>query len=58
MEKIKNKKYTRTVFKSGDSLVIAIPSKILKELNISERDILNIFQEDRRIIIERIVLNE
>jgi antitoxin component of MazEF toxin-antitoxin module len=53
-----SKKYQRTVFKSGNSLVIAIPAKLCKSLNISENDILSIFENAKKINLERIVLNE
>jgi len=59
MKRLKNKKkYKRIVFKSGNSLVIAIPSKLRKITNISEKDILNIYEEDQKIILERTILNE
>lgn len=58
MTEVKSKKYRRKVFKSGNSLVIAIPAKLCKNLNISENDIFNISENTKRINLERIVLNE
>lgn len=46
-------KFTRTVFKSGDSFRITIPMEIIKALNIKEKDQLVIWLDDSRIIIEK-----
>jgi len=46
-------KFTRTVFKSGDSLRITIPMEIVKALNIKEKDQLVIWLDDSRIIMEK-----
>lgn len=55
---VRNKKNIRKVRKSGNSFVIAIPPKLKDQLNISENDILNIYEEGKKIILERIVISE
>jgi antitoxin component of MazEF toxin-antitoxin module len=54
MKKLVKNKYFRILRKSGNSLIITIPPKIIKKINISENDILNIYEESNKIILERI----
>lgn len=58
MKRQTKNKNIRKVHKSGNSFVIAIPPKLRNKLNISENDILNIYEEEKKIILERIVVNE
>jgi len=53
-KQIKNKLNIRTLRKSGNSLVVTIPSKIIKKINMSENDIFKIYEESNKIILERI----
>lgn len=46
-------KFTRTVFKSGDSFRITIPMEIVKTLNINEKETLTIWINDSQIIMEK-----
>ena len=48
------KQNLRILRKSGNSLVITIPAKIINILNISKNDIFNIYEESNKIILERI----
>ena len=48
------KQHLRILRKSGNSLVITIPTKIIKKLNISENDIFQIYEELNKIILERV----
>jgi len=46
-------KFTRSVFKSGDSYRITIPMEIIKALEIKEKESLEIWLNDSQIIIEK-----
>ena len=46
-------KFTRKVFKSGDSLRITIPMDIVRTLEIKEKDVLEIWLDDSQIIMKK-----
>jgi bifunctional DNA-binding transcriptional regulator/antitoxin component of YhaV-PrlF toxin-antitoxin module len=46
-------KFTRSIFKSGDSYRITIPMEIVKALEIKEKESLEIWLNDSQIIIEK-----
>lgn len=58
MKKQVKNKYIRILRKAGNSLVITIPPKIIKKINMSENDILNIYEDSNKIILERLKNNE
>jgi antitoxin component of MazEF toxin-antitoxin module len=58
MKKQTKSKHLRSLRKSGNSLVVTIPSKIIKKINMSENDIFIIYEESNKIILERVENNE
>ena len=46
-------KFTRKVFKSGDSLRITIPMDIIRTLDIKEKEALVIWLDDSKIIMQK-----
>jgi len=58
MKKQVKNKYFRILRKAGNSLVITIPPKIIKKINMSENDIFNIYEDSNKIILERLKNDE
>jgi bifunctional DNA-binding transcriptional regulator/antitoxin component of YhaV-PrlF toxin-antitoxin module len=46
-------KFTRTVFRSGDSFRITIPMPIIDGLEIKEKDVLEIWLTDHEIVMKK-----
>jgi bifunctional DNA-binding transcriptional regulator/antitoxin component of YhaV-PrlF toxin-antitoxin module len=46
--------FKRAVFKSGDSYRITIPMPIIQSLEIKEKEILKIWQDDSHIILTKV----
>lgn len=46
-------KFKRSVFKSGESTRITIPAPIAQTLNIKHKDVLIIWLDDSKIIMEK-----
>lgn len=47
-------RFRRTVFKTGDSYRITIPMEIIRTLNIKDKEALQIWLNDSKIIMEKI----
>jgi hypothetical protein len=45
--------FERAVFKSGDSYRVTIPMEIIKALGIQEKDVLTIWLDEPRIVMEK-----
>ena len=46
-------RFKRAVFKSGNSYRVTLPMPIVQELNINEKDVLEIWMDDHHIIINK-----
>lgn len=52
-QKQKNR-FLKKIFKSGNSLGILIPYSILNDLNLNKNEIVQVYKEGNKIIIEKI----